>query len=27
MTDLDSKNLDDLIVIAVELLHELKSFD
>jgi hypothetical protein len=27
MTELDLKNLDDLLVIAVELLHELKAFD
>jgi hypothetical protein len=27
LTDLDTRNLDDLLVIAVELLHDLKSFD
>lgn len=27
LTDLDLKNLDDLLVIAVELLHDLKAFD
>jgi hypothetical protein len=27
LTELDLKNLDDLLVIAVELLHDLKAFD